>query len=427
MAVAASGLRRLHAGHAPNCSAAGSLVGVALVSAVAGAALLNAWAGRLASAGSSVRLRPGPDGGGTAHHPDGAVADVDEDAAQALRRAGAREVGAVGAPDEAHVAVTGRCPVACDDCYLEAGPAGPAGGSVAELRQVFRELADRGVFEVALGGGEVATRRDIVAVCSAAREVGLVPNLTTSGFGVTPALAQELRGVVGQVNVSIDGLGAAYVELRGWDGADRGLRAVQVLADAGLRVGVNTVLARPTLPGLEALGAAIRQRGAEDWQWLRLKPVGRALERYPAWRLLPEESGGLWARALEAERLLGLAVRWDCALVPWLVAAGLDAATLEKLGVRGCPGGDRLVARSVDGAWSACSFVPGGAKGAFAEAWADDPTLQAWRHRAAAPPEPCRSCSGRLVCRGGCRAVSAAVLGASLAPDPECPRVLGLA
>ena len=41
---------------------------------------------------------------------------------------------------------------------------------------------------------------------AAAREVGLVANLTISGAGVTPALAERMR-VFGQVNLSVDGVG----------------------------------------------------------------------------------------------------------------------------------------------------------------------------------------------------------------------------
>ncbi|MBA3818998.1 MAG: SPASM domain-containing protein, partial [Deltaproteobacteria bacterium] len=46
--------------------------------------------------------------------------------------------------------------------------------------------------------------------------------------------------------------------------------------------------------------------------------------------------------------------------------------------------------------------------------------FRTWRDAA----EPCASCSYHELCRGGCKVVSAHVLGDLTAPDPECPRVL---
>ena len=55
------------------------------------------------------------------------------------------------------------------------------------------------------------------------------------------------------------------------------------------------------------------------------------------------------------------------------------------------------------------------------EGFARDAELDAFRALPGA--EPCRTCTLRDVCRGGCRVV-ATHLGAPLAsPDPECPRV----
>jgi radical SAM protein with 4Fe4S-binding SPASM domain len=432
----APGLVRLRRGHAPNCSSAGAFVGVALGSAVVAAALMNAFASRFlgddpGGGEGGPRLRPEPDGG-VLHDPEtGTLLQVDTVVAERLVQRGvpswggaAAPAGALSAPTEVHFAVTERCPAACDGCYLDAGP--DRGGRVPERAVLFQELealAEQGVFEVAFGGGEALLRDDVVALCAHARGLGLVPNLTTSGFGLTPELAARLAPWVGQVNVSVDGLGADYVRVRGWDGTDLALKALATLQAAGIRTGVNTVLSRRTFDGLAGLGARLAALGVREWQWLRLKPTGRGADVYSELALTPEQALGLWPLALEVERGTGLLLRWDCALVPWLAVHDLPVERLTRLGVTGCTGGETLLARHADGTWAPCSFVPGEEAAGPAEAWISGETLLSWRGRAAAPPEPCASCDHRTVCRGGCRAVASFLTGDPLAPDPECPRV----
>ncbi len=420
-------------------------MGLALVSSVAAAAIVNAFAdqflrwvrpsappGRRWREGppTAVRFRPEERGGIVAWSAPPALLFVDEAGAAAALEAGATPIGgrpapagALSAPTEVHVAVTDRCPASCDACYLDAGPDRP--GADPDLDQIVDQLADLGVFEVALGGGEALLRDDLIELATAIRARGMVPNLTTSGFGLTPARARRMAEVMGQVNVSLDGLGETYRAVRGWDGEALGLRAIRLLREAGLRVGVNTVLCRQNVEQLEEVAAALRAEGVAEWQWLRLKPSGRGAARYADLALTPDQARSLWPLALRIERTPGLVLRWDCALVPFLAAHGPPVEALEALGIAGCPGGHSLMVRSADGRWAPCSFAHDtGAPGDPGAAWESDPTLVTWRARAEAPPEPCGSCAYRRVCRGGCRVVAGHVTGDPLAPDPECPRVL---
>ncbi|MCB9682964.1 MAG: radical SAM protein [Alphaproteobacteria bacterium] len=456
-------LLRVRLGRSPNCSATGSVVGLAIVSAVATAALVNAFADRFARwrdggrpgeagpddgsggpppptdrpdpegpATPEVRVRHEAFGGIVAWPSPAALLYVDAVTAQAAVDAGARVVGpavAQGptAPTEVHVAVTARCPVRCDACYLDAGPDAPDTLDLPALDDDLRRLAAMGVFEVALGGGEAALRDDVVTVAERVRAHGMVPNLTTSGFGITPELARRLAPLVGQVNVSLDGLGDHYAAVRGWRGEAVAVRALQVLRDAGLRTGVNTVLTRATFDHLPALAETLTALGVSEWQWLRLKPAGRGAEAFADATLTPEQALAVWPTLLDLEARTGLVVRIDCALVPFLVAHGPPLDHLEAHGVSGCPGGQSLWSRGVDGTWSPCSFAHDAAADGSPDAlWATDPTLQAWRDRAATPPAPCADCTYRAVCRGGCRVVARHLTGDALAADPECPRVRAL-
>ncbi len=420
-------IRSVRPGHAPNCSSAGSVVGLALVSVVVASALLNTWAerfGRFTRDGSPAppKLRRDREGS-VARWPDPpALLGLDAAATAAALAMGAEVVGTgVSAPNEVHVAVTAQCPVRCDGCYLDAGP-DRAHADLEALEADLVRLAAMGVFEVALGGGEAPERADRVA--AVARSLGLTPNLTTSGFGVTAARAARMAALYGQVNVSLDGLDG-YVATRGWDGRKLAVTAIDRLVAAGVRVGVNTVLGRAVLPELEGFAGVLAEHGVREWQWLRYKPAGRATEDYLRRRAEPADLDRLWPRLLAIEAATGLTMRIDCAMVPFLAPHLSDPSVLARFGVVGCTGGETLLARTATGAWAPCSFAGAGAPGEPAAIWADDPMLEAWRGRAARPPEPCASCPVQSVCRGGCRIVAGHLTGDPLAPDPECPRVRG--
>ncbi len=437
-------LLRLRRGHAPNCSSGSSVVGLALVSAVAAGAILNTFADRFRrwrdDDDSSEDDDPPPrirtEAFGAILALAGAQLHLSPAWAAQARAAGATPIGtdvlvpgALTAPTEVHLAITDHCPVRCEGCYLSAGP----GGSAAEgIDAALSALADLGVFELALGGGEPLSHPDLLTILRRARDLGMVPNLTTAGLSLTAQDAQQLAGLVGQINVSIDGLGELYSSVRGFSGADRALRSVALLSEAGIRVGVNTVLSGPLLAApeaLSALGHAIQAAGAREWQWLRFKPVGRGAQTWDQLSPTPEQLDRVWDQALQAEADTGLIVRFDCALTPFLVDAGIPRERMEALGVVGCIGGESLWARDTAGGMSPCSFFPGesgspdeSGTAALSARWASDPTLEAWRQRAASPPAPCASCDHAAICRGGCRAV-AAHFGDPMAADPQCPRV----
>ena len=406
--AARSGIRRVVQGHAPNCSSAGSVVSMALVTVAASAALLSVWApwltrwrtGRQTTDdGPPPTVRREPHGGvvhdpstGTRLHVAAEV--IDDLAGQSLEvRADPAPSGALSAPTEVHLSLTGRCPVSCTACYLGAGPRHqPA--DPTDLADVLADLADRGVMQVALGGGEAIGRLDVVALGEKARGYGMVPNLTTSGFGLTERIAHKLRETFGQVNVSLDGLGGDYTAARGWDGAARALGAIRTLVSAGVRTGVNTLLSRPLLARDGALGALadeLREAGVHEWQWLRFKPVGRGVDAWSTLAPHPHQLDQLWSRAQGLLPRLGpVTLRWDCALVPFLTASGAAPERAALLGVRGCPGGHSLAACDHAGQWGPCSFAAeAGPSVQLASAWRDSPAMTAWRGRSVQTPEPC--------------------------------------
>lgn len=331
----------------------------------------------------------------------------------------------LSAPTEVHVLMTGRCQARCTYCYADSSPEASVGQSPEALRMTIDALARLGVFHLALGGGESTLRPDLFALAAYAREKGLVPNLTTSGLGMTPRLAEECR-VFGQVNVSIDALGDAHRESRGDTSFGAADRALRLLLAAGVTAGINTVLSRQTFEQLPALVAYAAEVGASEVELLRLKPSGRAREIYAERRLTDEQHLRLLPEVLRLARQHRLHLKLDCSFAPMICAHAPPIEVLEAFNVLGCDAGNSLGAILPDGSVSGCSFVASSTRdGAQIDAvWASQPVLEAFRTSAARPAQPCDRCEYQSVCKGGCRAVSIFVSGRFDAPDPECPRVL---
>lgn len=330
----------------------------------------------------------------------------------------------LSAPTEVHLMTTNRCPAGCPGCYTSAVPESDDATTEA-MRAALRAIAERGVFHVALGGGESLLRRDLFALARYARELGLVPNLTTSGIGMNPALAEACR-VFGQVNVSLDGLGETYRDARGYDGAERALRALELLAGAGVPCGINYVLSERTWGAVDETLARIAPIGVNEVEFLRFKPAGRGRDVYADYRLSEAHACALLPRLLALQRAYpGVHMKIDCSLVPFVCAADPDAEVLERFGIYGCEAGHALAAVTADLVTTPCSFVAdpvGGAVEAMA-GWETDARLEAWRTYPERAPEPCASCTYRRICKGGCKVVTRHLEGAWFAPDPECPRV----
>jgi len=332
------------------------------------------------------------------------------------------------APVEVHLAVTARCAAGCEGCYLDARPDGLE-PPLATLLARLDALRDAGVFTVAFGGGEPTTRDDLGLLAEEAQRRGITPVLTTSGLGMTREKAKNL-GAFAQVNVSYDGAGEDYAAVRGFDGARAAEAAIRLLAEEGIRVGVNVVLTQGTFARVGETLRRARSLGAKEAQLLRYKPAGRAATiDYLARRLTPEQAAGVGPllRALALEHQGEFSIRIDCAMVPFLSADAEIAAAperLARLGVFGCEGAQALAAVKVDGSVSPCSFSESTSLEAtdLASGMGHDPEVARWRAYPLAPPEPCASCSLRTICKGGCKVVST-FLRNRAEPDPECPRV----
>jgi radical SAM protein with 4Fe4S-binding SPASM domain len=253
--------------------------------------------------------------------------------------------------------------------------------------------------------------------------VGITPNLTTSGLGLTSEMAERCKAF-GQINVSIDGIGEGYRRARGFDGFRHAERALRLLRKVKREVGVNCVVSRSSFAGLGDVARLVRELRLNELELLRFKPVGRGASALDE-ELTLEQAKAIYPLAQRLMLRQRIRVKLDCSFAPMVFWHKPSAAVAAFFGVQGCVAGDVLAAVSPEGKLMGCSFA------GPAEAAATQPgeMRRAWRSGftdfrdfASRAPAPCSSCEYLRLCRGGCRAVSAAH-GDFHAPDPGCPRV----
>ena len=329
--------------------------------------------------------------------------------------------GPLSAPTEVHVVLSRRCAAGCKGCYVDATPQGAA-LSFEEACRILDELAEMGVFHVALGGGEALELDYLFAVAEHARARGITPNLTTSGLGLDQTSARKCA-VFGQINVSVDGVGAAYEKARGFDGFRHAERALRLLRAVKPEVGVNCVVSRSSFDHVPDVARLVRKLRLNELELLRFKPVGRGARLDE--ELTPQQSRELFPMARRLVWRHRIRVKLDCSFAPMVFWHKPSKAAAAFFGVQGCVGGDVLAAVQPEGAFTGCSFTSQAAAdarvpGAARAAWADG--FHEFRDYVRDAPEPCASCDYLHLCRGGCRAVAGAH-GAFAAPDPGCPRV----
>jgi radical SAM protein with 4Fe4S-binding SPASM domain len=339
----------------------------------------------------------------------------------------------LSAPLEAHLQLTNRCDAGCRGCYTGASPGGaPGEWGLAAWMRAIDELADAGVFHVALGGGESAVLPWLGDLADHARRRGIIPNLTTSGLaGLDDLVAIADR--FGQINVSLDGLGATYARVRGFDGFARADAAIRALRGKKREIGINVVVTRENFGELDDLFAYAAARRLSEIELLRFKPSGRGARAYGELCCSDAQHRAFLPVILAAAKRHAVRVKVDCSYTPMLAHHQPDRALLAELCVYGCTGGDFLVGAKPGGQLTACSFA---APPPPPQAGADRPRItdlraywdapgafgafRTWR----AAQEPCASCAYHALCRGGCKVVSAHTTGDPSAPDPECPRVV---
>lgn len=273
--------------------------------------------------------------------------------------------------------------------------------AIADWCDLLAQWAQMRVFQVAVGGGEPLLYDGLFEVLAYARQQGLVPNLTTNGTLLDRDAVRHLQQAgVARVNVSWNSPGGDN-----WGRNQAASRALRLLLDSTMEVGVNLLVTLALLPRLPQALARLQALGIRRVTVLRPKPPAIPGDANTAWydsnRLRRADLLRLRAVLNAWQRALALEV--DSALVGLMGDA--DPARLRWRAIHGCTAGRRICTVWSDGRVTPCSFLGDLATGnvrhrPFADLWKRGWNWEMLRDPIARPQGGCTGCTVAVHCDG---------------------------
>lgn len=145
---------------------------------------------------------------------------------------------------------------------------------------MVEQLAELGVQELTIIGGEAYLRQDWTTIAKALVGAGIDTSMTTGGRGITAERARQAKDAgLSTVSVSIDGLEATHDHLRAVQGSYRqAFAALRHFSDVGIPISVNTQICATNLKEIEPLFELLHPLGIHSWQIQITVAMGRAAD-----------------------------------------------------------------------------------------------------------------------------------------------------
>jgi radical SAM protein with 4Fe4S-binding SPASM domain len=281
---------------------------------------------------------------------------------------------------------TGLCAKAGIGCYQSGMFVEQPNMRLEDFRRIAEESRGK-CNQFALGGrGDPDQHEHFEEILKICRENILVPNFTTSGYGMTPEIAALCKQYCGAVAVS-------------WYRSPYTLVAIQMLLDAGVRTNVHYVLGNTSIDeALERLERDDFPEGVNAVIFLLHKPAGQG----SAGNVLAPDDPRVAAFFAQVDRPHRFKVGMDSCCVP---GALNHCANIAPESLDTCEGGRFSCYVGPDLVMVPCSFdqrrrygVQLGEDMDIARAWNSEPfeAFRAHLHGA------CPACVQREACMGGC-------------------------
>ena len=366
--------------------------------------------------------------------------------------------------------LTYRCNLACEHCYLDAGPKPLVGtDNFADRSELGTEECFRVIDEIAafapecltiLTGGEPLLRRDILEIVQRAAERELWVVVGTNGVRITENVARRLAeaGARG-LSLSLDALDPErhdrFRNVRGaWQNTVEG---AAILNRTGLPFIVQTTAGSHNLGELEAIADYAHDRlAAKVWNLYFLVPTGRGQfvsdmtpEQYDQvlaslYRIQRKYAGRMLVNAKCAPHYLKTVLEQSGAGTNPFAAAGAPATAVETAeggaswpgqspirtysgGAGGCPAGTHYMGIRPNGDVTPCPYLPVFAgtlrQSSLEDLWNSSGLFSNIRRRTSLGGR-CGDCEMNGHC-GGCRARAYGMTDDLMAEDPLCTHTPG--
>lgn len=317
--------------------------------------------------------------------------------------------------------ITLKCNLACQHCGSRAGEARQDELSTAEALDLVQQMAEAGIGEVTLIGGEAFLRKDWLEIAAEINRCGMICTLTTGGYGISAELARRIKQAgLASVSVSIDGMEASHDAQRGKAGSWKfAFESLQHLRHAGVPITANSQANRLSAPEFPLFYEKLVEVGVGGWQIAMTVPMGNAADNswlllQPAELLVLHPMLAYLARRGRREGLImqpGNNVGYYGPYEKLLRSYGSDN---DWAFWRGCKAGLALIGIEADGTIKGCPSLPTNAYagGNIRQHSLRDIVLNAeeMQINMSAGTEQgtdhmwgfCKSCEYAELCRGGC-------------------------
>ena len=320
--------------------------------------------------------------------------------------------GVLSSPILVDFQITERCGMGCPQCYASSVTKGrDVSWSDAEL--AIAQMREAGVCQVALGGGEPVYYPRLADLLYLIRDNGMVPNLTTTGVGMTDQQVKAMRQNCGAVAMSLEAVGERF-SIRRKTGFENFRKVAERFLAADIPLVMQVTVSSQNIDDLESIVEyCLGVQPLYGVVFLAHKPAGRA-EGYdkPLSALDYPNVHRKLLRAVEALRP-HTRVGFDCCFTPGLVgleqSLGYEPSTI----VEGCSATRSGLGLTSNLDVLPCTFLPGKNLGnlrsrTLLEIWQDSTSagFRANMESHSVEDSRCRSCSSNRSCLGGCSAWS---------------------
>jgi radical SAM protein with 4Fe4S-binding SPASM domain len=321
--------------------------------------------------------------------------------------------------------ITLACDAACIHCGSSAGQPRKHELDTREALDACAALADLGVREVTLSGGEPLLRNDWEQIVAALVGHGLTVDMISNGLSLDADKARRLaKAGIRHVSLSVDGDEKVHDRLRGVPGAfTRTMAAARALRQEGYQVGAVTQVCRLNLDRLAALETALLEAGFGAWQLQLTMPLGRCGRDLA---LVPSQVRQVVDFIVDDSRRLP---RYGADNIGWMSSCEPVLRSVARPTDRvflGCQAGLQVVGLTSEGTVRGCLSMPpafdeGNLRArSLRDIW-QDPSGFAYNRAPAPATGACRDCAFVKVCRAGCKALAHAA-GRGLGENPYCVR-----
>lgn len=313
---------------------------------------------------------------------------------------------------------TNACTARCLHCSSNSAKRAPDELSTAEAIDLVDQLAESGVVDFGISGGEPLVRRDVLDVVAHAKARGMAVGVASNGAKLPEDVAERLAELeLNRLQVSLDGPPVAHDTLRRWPGLfERVVASIGRARRAGLRVHVCCTINSLNVDQLDRFVESLLSLDVQRLNFSRYVPTGRGTDALD----LPD---GRWRSVIETCAAMKARFSGRLEIVSHLAQQILvDDEVVDMPGFIGCQAGRGQGCVTANGTVLPCVLLPvplGTIREAsFREIWQGSPIVQLLQDRANLRGK-CAGCPVRPRC-GGCRAVAFAKTGDFLATDPRC-------